>query len=101
MRKLVMLLLGIIMLSGQLLAQTRTVAMFDCNGVTNFTWAISAIPYSHSRFIWPIPEIEIRQNPNYYQNTNINFKLYQVNQGYKNSPITTSNLGYSYFYNIL
>ncbi len=47
-----------------------TTSMFNCNGVTDFTRAVSAIPYSDHRFIWPIPEIEIRQNPNYDQNPN-------------------------------
>ncbi|HMO62523.1 MAG TPA: RagB/SusD family nutrient uptake outer membrane protein [Ferruginibacter sp.] len=44
-----------------------TAAMFNCTGAT-ITRSVGAIPYSDHRFLWPIPEIETRQNPNYAQN---------------------------------
>lgn len=49
---------------------SATAAMFNCEGANGFTRAVAAIPYSDHRFLWPIPEIEIRQNPNYDQNPN-------------------------------
>ncbi|MBX3239746.1 MAG: RagB/SusD family nutrient uptake outer membrane protein [Chitinophagaceae bacterium] len=44
-----------------------TSAMFDCAGTTVLR-TVAAIPYSDHRFLWPIPEIETRQNENYTQN---------------------------------
>lgn len=44
------------------------VAWFNCAGAT-VTRAVPEIPYSNFRFVWPIPLVEIQQNPNYTQNT--------------------------------
>jgi hypothetical protein len=44
-----------------------TAAMFNCAGAT-ITKSLAAIPYSDNRFIWPVPLVEIQQNPNYDQN---------------------------------
>lgn len=44
-------------------------AWFNCAGVPTITRAVPAIPYSNFRFVWPIPLVEIQQNPNYTQNT--------------------------------
>jgi hypothetical protein len=44
-----------------------TASMFNCAGAT-ITKSLPAIPYSDNRFIWPIPLVEIQQNPNYDQN---------------------------------
>jgi hypothetical protein len=43
---------------------------FNCAGVPSITRAVPSIPYSNFRFIWPIPLVEIQQNPNYTQNPN-------------------------------
>jgi hypothetical protein len=45
-----------------------TSAMFDCTGSAAITTPVTAKPYSDHRFIWPIPLVEIQQNPNYDQN---------------------------------
>lgn len=42
-------------------------SMFNCAGAT-ISKSLPAIPYSDNRFIWPIPLVEIQQNPNYDQN---------------------------------
>jgi hypothetical protein len=44
-------------------------AWFNCAGVASITRAVPAVPYSNFRFVWPIPLVEIQQNPNYTQNT--------------------------------
>jgi hypothetical protein len=44
-------------------------AWFNCAGVPAITRAVPAVPYSNFRFVWPIPLVEIQQNPNYTQNT--------------------------------
>ncbi|MGZ3956285.1 MAG: RagB/SusD family nutrient uptake outer membrane protein, partial [Flavisolibacter sp.] len=44
-----------------------TTSMFNCAGAT-ITKSLPAIPYSDNRFVWPIPLVEIQQNPNYDQN---------------------------------
>lgn len=45
-----------------------TAAMFNCATPPTLTKAVPSIPYSDYRFIWPIPIVEIQQNPNYTQN---------------------------------
>ncbi len=45
-----------------------TAAMHDCTGAATYTTPVTAKPYSDYRFIWPIPLVEIQQNPNYDQN---------------------------------
>lgn len=45
-----------------------TAAMFNCAVPPAFPTAVAAIPYSSNRFIWPIPIVEIQQNPNFAQN---------------------------------
>jgi hypothetical protein len=42
---------------------------FNCAGVPSITRAVPTVPYSNFRFVWPIPLVEIQQNPNYTQNT--------------------------------
>jgi hypothetical protein len=44
-----------------------TASMFNCAGAT-IAKSIPAIPYSDNRFLWPVPLVEIQQNPNYDQN---------------------------------
>ena len=46
-----------------------TTAMYSCGaGNSTYATALSAIPYSDFRFLWPIPLSEIQQNPNFEQN---------------------------------
>lgn len=45
-----------------------TAAMFNCAGGATISTPVTAKPYSDYRFIWPIPLVEIQQNPNYEQN---------------------------------
>ncbi|MFM2358314.1 MAG: hypothetical protein RLY16_307 [Bacteroidota bacterium] len=45
-----------------------TAAMFNCAAPPAFNRSVPAIPYSSNRFIWPIPIVEIQQNPNFTQN---------------------------------
>lgn len=44
-------------------------AWFNCAGGVTITRAVPEVPYSNFRFVWPIPLVEIQQNPNYTQNT--------------------------------
>lgn len=43
-------------------------AWFNCAGGVTITRSVPEIPYSNFRFVWPIPLVEIQQNPNYTQN---------------------------------
>jgi len=45
-----------------------TAAMFNCLGSAAITTPVVAKPYNDFRFLWPIPLVEIQQNPNYDQN---------------------------------
>lgn len=45
-----------------------TAAMFNCTAPPAFPRSVPTIPYSSHRFIWPIPIVEIQQNPNFTQN---------------------------------
>jgi len=45
-----------------------TAVMFNCAAPPVFARSVPAIPYSSNRFIWPIPIVEIQQNPNFEQN---------------------------------
>jgi hypothetical protein len=45
-----------------------TAVMFNCSTPPSFAKSVPAIPYSSTRFIWPIPIVEIQQNPNFSQN---------------------------------
>jgi starch-binding outer membrane protein, SusD/RagB family len=45
-----------------------TEAMFNCTAPASFARAVAAIPYDSHRFLWPIPLVEIQQNPNFAQN---------------------------------
>ncbi len=45
-----------------------TAAMFNCAAPPVFARSVPAIPYTSNRFIWPIPIVEIQQNPNFAQN---------------------------------
>ncbi len=45
-----------------------TAAMFNCAAPPAFARSVDAIPYSSHRFIWPIPIVEIQQNPKFAQN---------------------------------
>jgi len=45
-----------------------TAVMFNCEVPPAFARSVPAIAYSSNRFIWPIPIVEIQQNPNFEQN---------------------------------
>jgi hypothetical protein len=45
-----------------------TTAMYNCAAPPAFPTAVASIPYSSHRFIWPIPIVEVQQNPNFAQN---------------------------------
>lgn len=45
-----------------------TAAMFNCATPPVFPRSVPEIPYADNRFIWPIPIVEIQQNPNFSQN---------------------------------
>lgn len=45
-----------------------TAAMHNCAGGATYTTPVGAKPYADFRFLWPIPLVEIQQNPNYTQN---------------------------------
>lgn len=44
-----------------------TASMFNCAGAV-VAKSVAAIPYADNRFLFPIPLVEIQQNPNYTQN---------------------------------
>lgn len=45
-----------------------TAAMFNCAGGATISTPVTVKPYNDFRFIWPIPLVEIQQNPNFEQN---------------------------------
>lgn len=47
---------------------SATAAMFNCGGSPVVPRSVPVIAYSDTRFIWPIPIVEIQQNPNFAQN---------------------------------
>ncbi len=50
-------------------SHTEVPGIYNCAGPTAaITKSIVSIPYSDRRFIWPISQAEINQNPNYTQN---------------------------------
>jgi len=50
-------------------SHTEVAGTYNCAGPTvAITKSIQAIPYSDRRFIWPISQAEINQNPNFTQN---------------------------------
>jgi hypothetical protein len=45
-----------------------TAAMYNCAAPPSFPTAVPSLPYSSHRFLWPIPIVEVQQNPNFAQN---------------------------------